>query len=273
MKKIVIVMLSVVFAMSLVGCGSSVVSNEKAGDAVKKALEARWDLQDQPTYGVNYTPDGYGTLQIETAEAELEPLEKYRDAKFEDSATGEAFGKYLGILDEMKASGENYNGDFWTAYYNDLVYLKQRRLVLADLFELAGIDPEKEENPAYRQMMNPIYNDELTEDAEIVDEAFTVIDSKTDSGAAGFQVRNNTGYTFPEYAVVYRKFDADGNKTDSMLYAYIHEFKPGATEWTEDISANLEDGCYVEAFAYKAGLDPGEIGNMVEFDEPIVLKR
>lgn len=273
MKKILFVMLSVIMAATLWGCGSSTVTNEQAGKAVKKALEARWELEDNKAFWADYTSEGFGRIEIAMAETELEPLEKYRDADFEDPAMAEAFGKYIGILDEMKAMGENYDGDFWTDYYNDLVYTDRRRNVLKETFELAGIDVEKEENPSYRLLMNDAYYEDIADDAELVDEAFTVIDAKADNGAAGFQVKNNTTFTFPEYAVCYRVYDADGNKKAAQLYAFIHEFEGGSTQWTEDISSDLEDGNTVEAFAYKAGANPGDYYNMVKFDKEIVLKR
>lgn len=51
--------------------------------------------------------------------------------------------------------------------------------------------------------------DNLKDDAEIVEEAFTIEDTKNekdewDYRTVQFKVKNNTGYTFPEYAIIYR---------------------------------------------------------------------
>lgn len=274
MKKFLFMVLAAIMLLSFTACGPSTISNEKAGEAVKAALEARWAYQESSTETT--TVDNAGEVYAAATNAELEPVVDLKEAEFEDEAMGTAVKEYISILEKQIDLYSKYDGDYWTQEYNNMIYRRERQNAIKTIVDKSGVEFTGTSKENFDSIMDPNEFKNLSEDAEIVDEAFTIVDKSCEPEYDWYNIKlkvtNNTGYTFPEFAVIYRVKTEDGTTASSQEYTYIENFEAGSTAWTQDFGYDAKPGRTYEAYGYIAGLQDGYIDYECKLKEPVIIE-
>lgn len=141
MKKILVAILSLSLILSfgiLTGCGSSTSSDEPQYadqdfiNSMSKGLEARWKLTDA-------APDGASTIEEMQSyiQAELDQVEQYESATFEDTKLQEKALQYINVLKDSYENANYFLSD--KDYEKWQEYIDQRAVLIKDFVDNYGL--------------------------------------------------------------------------------------------------------------------------------------
>lgn len=246
-------------------------TNEEFASDFQAGLIARWAWQD--TFDLQESVDSLSQFISKSNDKELESLEKYKDAEFEDGAFSEIVQKYITLLEgqnEMAVSGKY---DFWTLYYNYHVYQWERQNLVKSINEFCTFDFSGADLDSYNELLSA---DMFGIDSfELIDNAITISDysyeQNLDMNLVKVKVENHTIFDFPSFDILYRIKSPDGTIKSSEEYAMISNFPANSVAWSGEMWHDIEYGDTIEVYGYAASFQEGFMGNTNKFKEPFTF--
>lgn len=198
-----------------------------------KGLDARWDLIDKVSAD---SPDEELTSENMTAyvQAELDAVDKYSNAAFEDSDLRELAISYINVLHDSLEVAKTYsvNSDVslteWGSVY------EERTMLLKDIASSYDIGVSSEHESDLNQLVSEGAAVQQTADIEaalqsIADSAqFSFVDDGYGNISGTATVTNNTGTNFSSVQFDVQLYDEGGVRTDTE-YAYVDNWNDGET--------------------------------------------
>ncbi len=254
----------------------SAITNDEAGQLLLKALQARWKYAD--SFDDKYETDVVKMYQG-AIDQELSVLSQCKGQEFEDESVETAMNDYISTLEKQKEVVEKDADDLGTLWYNLSVLSKQRQKSLMNAVDATGLEFKGEDAENYKEATDGSALPNIPEDAEIVDEAFTILPEETkvehsydDVLEVRIKVRNNCKFTYPGYGVEFRVKDKDGVVKESNGMAYIEQFSGETTAFTEDIgNRDIKEGDTIEIYGYSISLEEGYADEVI-LAKPVVIE-
>lgn len=237
MKKVLIIVLCVVLAATLAGCGtnadatkdgSKTYDSDFIADLVK-GCEERWDYAD----GDAQQEMDEKVVATNATNIELKALEKYKDLPFEDSVLKE---KALSYINELKKGLDvisNYGADSfyedWDAHYD------HRTQLLVEINELSSLPFGEKYQGQFDELANRgaevIANNEKETTANQLLSQFQFAALEPEYEGQTYityeaTVENTTDYDFENFSVVIDLIDGDGVVLDTQ-YCYVENWTSG----------------------------------------------
>ncbi len=264
MKRLLCVVLCILLAVAIVGCGApeaepsesaedqenKVYDNDFIADLVK-GCEARWDYAnseeaaegDEPTYlknGINI---------------ELEAISKYANLPFEDNVLKEKALAYINELnngiDVLSTYGADAFYDNWSAHYD------HRTQLLVEIDELYPLTFDEEYQTIFNELTSNgsqvIENNEKEDAANSLLSQFEFVEAENESSYSGFRtfeatVENATDFDFENYGVNIDILNAEGIVIDTQYCS--------VDNWTSGKKVKVEFAVFDDEFAsYEVKLD------------------
>lgn len=227
------------FSIMLFGCGSSNSANTVNNNAeqyadkdfissLSKGLEARWDLNDkdeeaQKSSGktMQNGSEEQKKAYISYADAELTELDKYRNAKFEDSKLQEKAIKYINLLDDLKAACDYITVDNKKASELYFKAYDERSQLLIDFVNNYGLTASEKHSHILKDLM--LKGQEVTKAEDNKNVVKTMTDAikfeKVESSSEWKKyqavVENTTDLDFSYYDLSINLLDKDGVIVDT----------------------------------------------------------
>lgn len=198
-----------------------------------KGLDARWELIDKVTED---SPDEELTSENMTAyvQAELDAVDKYSNAAFEDSDLRELAISYINVLHDSLEVAETYSVNSnvslteWGSVY------EERTVLLKDIASNYDIKVSSEHESDLNQLVSEGAAVQQTADIEAALQSiadtmqFSFVDDGYGSITGTATVTNNTGTNFASVQFDVQLYDEGGVRTDTE-YAYVDNWNDGET--------------------------------------------
>lgn len=242
MKKRLCVLLSLLAALMFIPLAGCSQPEQDDGPEYQDAafltdlgrgLDARWDLIDKIQAD---SPDEELTSQNMTAyvQAELDAVDKYSNAAFEDSELRELAISYINVLHDSLEAAETYsvNNDVSLAEWGSIY--EERTILLKEIASNYDIAVSDEHESDLSQLVSEGAAVQQTADIEaalqsIADSAqFSFVDDGYGSITGTATVTNDTGTNFTSVQFDVQLYDEAGVRTDTA-YAYVDNWNSGET--------------------------------------------
>ena len=263
------------------GAGVSTATEDDIKAAVEKGLEARWAYQNSHgAYKLNSkeTTSSLKKYYKKSIAQELEYIEKYKDADFENTDLGDAAAGYINSLEKQQYLLSGDIKDYWTLKYDLKAYQWYGTKALKQLNDICGFEFSEDVQIEFDQMMNDTDYENMSDDPKQVTEAFTIESQTVEEDNGSLQpavtVKNNTDFAYACYALVYRVKAEDGTVIGSGLYDYIYKFESGSERKTIYSGPELKPGYTYEAYGYavEETADDEYVGSTIKLPEPVTIK-
>jgi hypothetical protein len=242
MKKILLVVLCVVLAVGVVGCGAKEDEN-KTYDSdfiadITKGFEARWDYAD----GEALKETDEKAVLTKATSIELETVEKYKDLPFSDSVLKEKALSYINELNNGLTVISTYGADSfyqdWDAHYDS------RTKLLVEINEIYPFSVDDKHKSQFEEMANrglevKESNEKETAANELLKQfQFNALEPEYEGTTYityEATVENVTDFDFESFSVLIELIDGDGVVLETT-YCSISNWNSGKKVKTEFIS-------------------------------------
>ncbi len=239
-KLVALLAVAMVVALSLCGCGQQAENNEPDYQDnafladLGKGLEARWDLADK--YEQEHPGEANTAESMKSfVQAELDKVEGYANAQFEDSKLREYAVSYINILNDCLEEADSYNVNNVDALMRWSSLYDERTMLLKDIVDNYEVNISEKHQSNLNDLLSNGKAAQKTEEVKsslqaVADTAQFTFEpdefGNVHSGTAS--VTNNTGSDFDTVTFDVQMYDENGVRTESTV-ASVNNWGNGET--------------------------------------------